>query len=108
MTARVLFVEPGKEPDVRTIDTGSTVAELQALNALIGGYLEAAYIDGSGMLALLFDEEGKLPHKRLPLNFRWAGEPIVGNVVLVRRNHSGELIDITDNDIALFREHMAR
>lgn len=108
LTARVLFIKPRKEPEVRTIKTHSPLVELKELSDLVGGYLEAAYITPDATVAMLFDEEGKLDHKRLPLNFAWAGEQIVGNVVVVRRNERGDVIDLTDDDIALFKEHMQR
>ena len=71
---RVILKEPGCTP--REVETDGT---LEALQNLVGGYLEHMRIaDGLG---LLFDEEGKLKGKRVNLTTDY--DAIVGNVIVV-------------------------
>ena len=54
----ILVVEPGKKPYVKTIDNS-----LQAMQEVVGGYIEPIYFDDA---AIVVNEEGKV--NKLPLN----------------------------------------
>ena len=54
----ILVVEPGKKPYVKTIDN-----RLQAMQKVVGGYIEPIYLDD---VAIVVNEEGKV--NKLPLN----------------------------------------
>ena len=59
-TMKVLVVEPGKAPEVREIGS-----ELEAMQKVVGGYIEAAY-PFQDAVAVIVNEEGKI--NRLPMN----------------------------------------
>ena len=65
--------KPGAQPEIIEVDN-----TLKALQAEVGGYIEAISLDG---MAFIVNEEGKL--RGLPENFRFGNDVLVGTVLLV-------------------------
>lgn len=71
---RVIFKEPGKQAEVREIPN-----TLEALQEAVGGYIET--VTFASDCAAIVNEEGKL--RGLPMNIKFLGEVLVGNVLFV-------------------------
>ena len=78
---------PGEEPE--TIEIENT---LKALQAEVGGYIEAIPLDG---MAFIVNEEGKL--RGMPENFRFGNDVLVGTVLLIGTDGE-EFCDVPDTD----------
>ena len=92
---RVLIKEPEKAARFEEIDN-----ELAALQAAVGGYIEAVTMFSD--LVLICDEEGRL--KRKPYNCRVCGFDFVGTVLLVgvRRDEFTDVPFQDENQARLF------
>lgn len=82
--------KPGVPGTVEIID-----ASLDSLQKIVGGYIEAVYIDD---FALVVNEEGVL--KGLPYNVSVGGHHLVGTVVVMR---AGDEEAITPEDVPTIR-----
>lgn len=58
-TIKVLIVEPGKNPELKEIESS-----LESMQKIVGGYIEQVRLPSGG--SLVMNEEGK--RKNLPLN----------------------------------------
>ena len=95
---RVVIKKPGFRPYIKEVDAG-----LDSMQALVEGYIEVAirapnFFGGGDELVIYCNEEGLL--KQLPLNFYRTtdGHPIVGTVVAVKTDSSGEDVSMTFED----------
>lgn len=93
---RVVVKEPGKRAEVRRIEPG-----LDSLQSIVGGYIEVAmrghrFFGVTDDLVVYCNEEGAL--KDLPLNFHRPtdGWPIVGVVLAMKVDESGEDVSMTE------------
>jgi len=98
MLIRVLVLPVGKPPEVREIDNG-----LEAMQAIVGGYIETVSLDGS--VAAVVNEDG--PRLHLPNNRIVGHSVVVGQVFVVRFNDEGEFVSLTDEDVARWSEKFA-
>lgn len=96
---KVLVKEIGKLPEVREIEN-----TLEAQQGIVGGYIEAVYIDEN--VFLVCNEEGKL--KELEPNFECGSDVIVGNVFFVRIDDEGDNTDLTESDINKIKSKFKR
>jgi hypothetical protein len=93
---RVIYIEPGQEPEVREIES-----DYKAMQALVGGMLEVLFLDGHSV-SLYFNEEGRLTG--LPLN-RWVPVPhvgtfdILGPMFVSAIDDEGSDVGLTDEQI---------
>ena len=100
-TIKVLVLPTGKPAEVREIASG-----LEAMQAVVGGYIEAVAINEH--VTLWCNEEGKLTG--LPLNLRAPSDPmfphdiIAGDCFLTRIGSNGETKSLTEKDIKTFTE----
>lgn len=95
---KVYYLRPGHQPQWKTITN-----DLPSLVALIdGGYLEQLSIKGG--LSVLMDEDGI--EKGLLPNFTIMGVGVRGPAILCRYDAKGDMIDVTEDDVALFQEHL--
>lgn len=86
-TIRVIVKEPTKEPEVREVRNS-----LPALQAIVGGYIEAINLDGT--LLLLCNEEGAL--SPLPPNILLAAYGTIrGNVIVTKANREGDFVSLS-------------
>ena len=91
---RILFIALAKPPVERLIED-----DLLPLSQL----LNDAFMDRLGLangLALLVDRDAL--QKQLPINFEYGKSAVLGPAVLVRYNRKGDLIDLSESDIADF------
>lgn len=99
---RVLIKEPYKEPYVKEIDY-----TLEAMQEIVGGYIECVGFPNINGVDLYVNEEGKLD--RLEGNF-WLPEYedcVVGTCFMVGYNaHNGQNKDITDKQIEHCKEYI--
>lgn len=91
---RAIVKEPGKRPEVRTIEPG-----YKAIQAVIGDWFERA-MHGPGV-EVYCDENGLA--KKLALNVVRPNDrsPIVGTIVAVAADSDGDR-DLTDRQVALW------
>ena len=94
---RVLKVEPGRPPEEVTMPN-----TLEALQAAVGGYIEALDLDSDA--CLICNEEGKLTG--LPANRRVGGDVIAGTFLIVG-TADGEFCSLSDDAAAYYTEHFA-
>jgi len=87
---KVLIKRPGKSAEVKAIQN-----ELRSLQKAVGGPIQILPI-GSGVV-LICHEEGKL--ERLPFNFFWHGDSIVGPVLFAKDGEDGELVSLDEMDV---------
>lgn len=71
---KVIYKEPGCAPEVRDIPN-----TLEALQAAVGGYIEAVTIDTDA--AVICNEEGRL--QGMPHNVKFLGVDFVGPILIV-------------------------
>lgn len=95
---RVLKVEPGKVPEAVTVPN-----TLEALQAVVGGYIETVGLDANALLVC--NEEGKL--LGLPANRQVAGDIIAGTFLVVGSD-DGEFCSLADADMAHYAEQFAQ
>lgn len=88
--AKVLFFEVGQPPRVGEMET-----TLEALQAYVGGYIEAVTVATDA--ALICNEEGRLLN--LPYNRKIFGEDIYGPA-LIMGVKGDELVGLTDEQAA--------
>jgi hypothetical protein len=94
---RIAFYPVEGTPEVRTIDN-----ELEAMQALVGGYIEAVPLAGLPGLDAFCDEEGLLKDRPLNPHFTPWGWSIAGDVFIARLNpKTGDQIDLTEADLQL-------
>ncbi len=97
---RVLLVRVGAKPVVAEVDADSP----EAISRLIdGGDLEAVEA-GPGVM-LFCDKDGG--RKRLPYNFDYAGEPVVGPAFFARQDGPG-LASLDDDDLRGIKMFLGR
>lgn len=100
-SVKVYYLAPGDSPQWRSIG-----GDVESLVALMGGcYPERIALTTDG-LTLFVDDEGAL--KAAPLNFTVMNTPVRGPAVLCRCSDDGALIDLNEDDVALFREQLDR
>lgn len=88
--AKVLFFEVGQPPRLGDMET-----TLEALQAYVGGYIEAVTVTPDA--ALICNEEGRLLN--LPYNRKIFGEDIYGPA-LIMGVKGEELVGLTDEQAA--------
>jgi len=88
----ILVIEPEQAPVTREV-----VAELRALQAVVGGYLEAVPLAPG--IALWCNEERNLhglrPNRLLPE----IGDIIYGTFIIARTGSDGNWVSLTDKDV---------
>jgi len=84
--------KPGVPGTVEIID-----ASLDSLQKIVGGYIEAVYIDD---FALVVNEEGVL--KGLPYNAHVSGYDLVGTIIVMRAGDE-DFEAITPEDVPIIR-----
>ncbi|MEG0941622.1 MAG: DUF3846 domain-containing protein [Oscillospiraceae bacterium] len=97
-TLRILKIEPGKEPFVKEIPN-----TLKALQAEVGGYIEALY--GSDGTVLVCNEEGRLLGLEACCYYR--SVLIFGPAFLVG-NGGEDFISLTEEQIAIAMREYAK
>ena len=95
---RVLKVEPGTAPEIVTMPN-----TLDALQAAVGGYIEAVTLDANSILVC--NEEGKLTG--LPANRQVGGDTIAGTFLIVGAE-DGDFASLSDADAAYYAEKFAQ
>ena len=85
---RVLRLCPGRAPEVVDIENS-----LDALQRAVGGHIEV--VKAGERLDIIVNEDGA--HDLLGT---FNGISITGLALLVRKDATGELVDVTDDDIA--------
>jgi len=85
---RVLRLCPGSAPEVVEIENS-----LDALQRAVGGHIEV--VNAANRLDLIVNEDGA--HDLLGT---FDGTSIKGVALLVRKDAAGEIVDVTDEDIA--------
>ena len=85
---RVLRLCPGRAPEVVEMENS-----LDALQRAVGGHIEV--FKAGDRLDLVFNEDGA--HDVLGT---FGGHSIRGVALLVRKDAAGDLVDVTDDDIA--------
>lgn len=96
-TIKVLYKEPGKEPEVREIAN-----DLPTIQSLVGGYIESVTLDD---IVLICNEEGKLLRMEPNLYVEAIDDVICGPVVFCRvKNY--DFADIGDNDVKWIRRRL--
>ncbi len=103
---RVLVFRPNeKYPRIEYID-----GSLKSKQELVDGYIEIVpmrYRNGGGVLTYtcVCNEEGKL--RNLPPCGLWANtfDPIVGTAFLCKYTDFGDMLGLSDEDIAFLRRH---
>jgi hypothetical protein len=93
-TVRVIYIPVGSDPLVRDIEP-----TLDAMQALVGGYIEYVGLRRHPGLDLVCNEEGKL--KRLKPNVILVDndDVVMGDCFLVRTDDEGEAASVTKADI---------
>jgi hypothetical protein len=93
---RVLVCEPDKAPEVREIDD-----TLEAMQAIVGGYIQAIFVNMCKDYVLVCNEEGRL--KGLEPNIYIGLDVIVGTCFFC--NNGGEdFASLDDSDIEALKE----
>lgn len=96
MTLRVVYKAPRTAPEVREVENS-----LPVLQDMVEGYLEA--VSGfKGGLVCFCNEEGKL--RGLQPNIIGPYDVIVGPVFLTKANKAGDLVSLTDKEVAMAME----
>ena len=95
---RVLKVAPGLAPEIVTMPN-----TLDALQAAVGGYIEAVTLDANSILVC--NEEGKLTG--LPANRQVGGDTIAGTFLIVGAE-DGDFASLSDADAAYYAEKFAQ
>lgn len=95
---RVLKVEPGMAPEIETISN-----TLEALQAAVGGYIEALELDCG--VYLICNENGKF--LGLPANRQVCGDMIAGTFLIVGEA-DGEFCSLTDADAKYYAKDFAQ
>lgn len=93
---RVLIIEPGKAPLVTEIDN-----DLKSLQEIVEGNIEVVYLEAN--LLIVCNEEGKclgLAGNRCIDN----GDLIAGTFLICGGNYEGEMVSLTDEQIAKYNE----
>ena len=85
---RVLRLCPGRAPEVVELENS-----LDTLQRAVGGYIEVLKV--ADRLDSIFNEDGAHDHLG-----GFDGVLIKGVALLVRKNAEGDLLDVTDDDIA--------
>lgn len=88
---KAIIRKPHEKPEVIDIDN-----TLEALQKVVGGYIEAVGLGCSWVL--LCDEEGKF--KGYERNIKLDGDVVVGNVLFVQDGGDGEFTDLSEENIA--------
>lgn len=89
---KVIKFPVGSDPMVVEIDDS-----LEAMQAVVGGYLEVVVVDG---LDLWCNEEGLIDD--MPFNRLMGGHAIHGDFFLARHDDEGDSTSVTAADIAKF------
>ena len=71
---KVIYIEPGRDPEFRTINN-----TLEAMQILVKGYIEAVTVASD--MVIVCNEEGRL--RNMPYNRELSGLSFFGPVVLV-------------------------
>ncbi len=96
-TMKILYKEPGKEPEVREIAN-----DLLTIQTLVGGYIETVTLDD---IVLICNEDGKLLGMDPNLYVEQIDDVICGPVVFCRvKNY--DFADIGDNDVKWIRRRL--
>jgi hypothetical protein len=85
---RVLRLRPGRAPEIVEMENS-----LDALQQTVGGHIEV--LKAGDRLDLILNEDGAQDALG-----SFNGVEIKGVALLVRKNDAGELVDVTDDDIA--------
>lgn len=95
-TARVMIFRPGQPPEIATIDTS-----LEAMQALVGGYLGGLQLPGS--LFVYFDEDGRTAGKATCAYVDGFGDVVVGVCIATGIDDAGDIRSLTDKEIEAVR-----
>lgn len=103
---RALLYPVGAAPEVVIIHAEAD-SSLSALQTLVGGYVDRVIVKhdetGMGALDVWCNDEGiliGLPPNRLVTSGSGSQVPLFGPLVLCRANSAGEIVDLTDADLA--------
>lgn len=103
---KVFVIPPEDKPSVLEIDA----VDLQAMQAIVGGYIERHPMSMPG-LAVYWNEEGRM--LKLPLNIRYGNgvmkrypnmPPLIAGTVFVAREVPPDMVTLTDDDVRLLTE----
>ena len=96
---RIIYKEPGKEAEIRNIDT-----TLKALQDLVHGYIEHLEL-APGRLGLIVNEEGKLNDMKKNFFLLSHNDMIFGPAIFL--GEAGEeFTDISDDDAMTVMEYL--
>jgi len=90
----VIMARPGEMPHKASFDT----SELADLQHYVGGYIETAPIDESGLIAIV-NEEGKLQELKPTAYCKYLNDILCGPVLICRADWDGNFAPIRDGDL---------
>lgn len=88
---KVILVKPRCNPEVIEVEN-----ELEALQSLVGGYIETVTMPIKPYHIIVCNEEGKL--QRLPLNRQVGGDIIVGTF-FITKSQGSEFVSLEQEEI---------
>ena len=94
----VIYKEPGKGPQIRTIDNS-----LGGFQGLVGGYIQVVNVESD--VALICNEEGKLLGLDPNIYINGIGDTVVGPVILAGRKGE-DFISIDDYHTKLYMRQL--